>query len=178
MDRDAWVEAALAALSEGGVDAVRVEAIARQLGVSKGSFYWHFRDRADLLDALLARWRQEGTEAIIALVDASEGDAQQRLRTLWATTQAGPHSYAAELAIRDWSRRDENVAAIVTQVDERRMQYVRDLLAELGLPRLEIEARALALYSLLIGNYFIHTGHGRYGRARVLEAAVERLVGR
>src|ERR671916_708238 len=61
-----WVEAARTAMAEGGIEAVAVEPLARRLGVTKGSFYWHFKDRRALLEAMLGRWERESTEAVIS----------------------------------------------------------------------------------------------------------------
>lgn len=175
--RAEWLEVASEAIAEGGVNAVRVEPLARRLGVTKGSFYWHFEDREALLVALLDAWEEQGTEAIIAEVDREGGDAYQRAYRLWAMTVGDP-KLTAELAIRDWSRRDETVAARVRRVDDRRMGYLRSLLVELGMPEDEVEARAMLMYSLLIGNEFIAARHGRRSRARVLEDALRVLVQR
>ena len=174
--REAWLGVAVEALGEGGVDAVRVEPLARRLGVTKGSFYWHFADRDALLQALLDGWEQQGTEAIIEELERAGGDASQRAYRLWAMTVGDP-GLTAELAIRDWARRDETVAARVRRVDDRRIGYLRGLMVELGFPDDEIEARAMLMYSLLIGNEFIAARHGRRSRTRVLEDALRLLLG-
>lgn len=174
--RAEWLEVASEAIAEGGVNAVRVEPLARRLGVTKGSFYWHFEDREALLQALLDDWEQRGTEAIIEEVDREGGDGYQRAYRLWAMTVGDP-KLTAELAIRDWSRRDEAVAARVRRIDDRRMGYLRSLLVEIGIPDDDVEAKAMLLYSLLIGNEFIAARHGRRSRTRVLEDALRVLVG-
>ncbi len=172
--REAWVAVAVEALGEGGVEAIRVEPLARRLKVTKGSFYWHFRDRSELLDAVLETWSKQGTDAIIEHVEAEGGDARARLRRLWAISSED--AMHPEMAIRDWARRDENVAALVEDVDTRRLAYLRSLFGELSLPRAETEARCLLMYSLLVGNTFIHGSHGRLGRPRVLDESLRLLL--
>ena len=173
--RSEWISAALSALAEGGVDAVRVERLARSLGVTKGSFYWHFRDRGDLLEATVDAWEEGGTEQIIQQAEAAGGDGATRILRLWESTGRDSR-LASELAIRDWARRDQDIAARVQAVDDRRMQYLRELLGELGVPSAEIEARAMMLASLLIGNYFIRARHGRRSRRTVIADAVAFLI--
>jgi len=173
--REEWIGAAVQALAEGGVAGVRVERIARSLGVTKGSFYWHFTDRNALLAAVVQAWEAGGTHDIIKKVDAAGGDPRARLRRLWEVT-SGEEGMAAELALRDWARRDTEVAAQVQRVDDTRMAYVRALFGDLFPEADDIEARAMLLYSLLIGNYFIGARHGRRGRRRVLTEAVELLM--
>jgi len=84
--RGAWVHAALQALAAGGPDAVRVEALAVSLGVSKGGFYWHFADRQALLEEMLDTWEKTGTEDIIARVASHPGDARAKLQKLFDIT--------------------------------------------------------------------------------------------
>jgi len=171
--REAWIAAAIEALGDGGPSAVRVERLARALGVTKGSFYWHFADRAALLEALLETWESAGTHAVIDLVEREGGDARARLRRLWELTSADER-LGSELAIRDWARRDDSVAARVQRVDDARMGYLRSLLREHGAD--DVEARAMLIYSLLIGNYFIAARHGRRSRPRVLRDALALLL--
>lgn len=172
--REAWIEAAVEVLGQRGVEAVRVEPLARRLGVTKGSFYWHFADRAELLEAILQTWSARGTDAFIERVEAEGGDPRARLRRLWALTSKD--ALAPELAIRDWARHDPEVAARVDDVDTRRLTYLRELLRALPLPRAEAEARGLLLYSLLVGHALIRGSHGRLSRKRVLDEALRVLL--
>ncbi len=173
--RNEWIAAALGAMAEGGVDAVPVERLARALGVTKGSVYWHFRDRGDLLEATIEAWEEGGTERIIMQAEAEGRNASERITRLWEIT-AGDSRMASELAIRDWARREPDLAVRVQAVDDRRMQYQRSLLCELGMPTAEIESRAMLLASLLIGNYHIRAKHGRKTRRTVLADAVALLL--
>ena len=174
--REEWIEAAANALAQHGISGVKVERLARELGVTKGSFYWHFVDRQSLLDAVLAAWSERGTAAIIEEVEASGGDADAKLRRLWrAAVDAGDQAF--ELALRDWGRRDEAVRAAILDVDTRRMGYLRRLIRQLAVPPHQVEARCLLMYSLLIGDRFVHVRHGRKSRARVLQDALDVILG-
>jgi AcrR family transcriptional regulator len=168
---------ALEVLADEGVEGVRVEPLAKRLHTTKGSFYWHFKDREALIGAALDAWVEAGTEAIIRHVDANAGDPRASLKALWERTlEESEHSLRIELAIRDLAQRDEGVRARVRQVDERRLGYLRAHFLQLGGGAALTEARSLLLYSLLIGNYFIDADHGRLSRARVLKAALEELT--
>ncbi len=169
-----WIQAAVAALGREGIKGVRVEALARRLGVTKGSFYWHFTDQRALLDAVLAHWAELGTRGIIEQVEAGGGSAADRLRRLWQVV-SGP-DLGPELALRDWARNDRRAAAAVAQVDSERVAYLRRLFRELGCARREAEARSLLLYSLLVGAYFIRADHAGRTPASVATDAVDLLV--
>ena len=102
-----WIEAGFFRLSSEGIDAVRVEVLARDLGVSKGSFYWHFRDREDLLGRMLARW--EEAENSRQNDDADGASAATRWARFIEQT-ADPARLRTEAGVRAWARRDERVA--------------------------------------------------------------------
>jgi AcrR family transcriptional regulator len=170
-----WIAAALAALDEGGIEAVRVEPLAVRLKVTKGSFYWHFTDRDELLAAMLQAWEELGTLAVIDTVDAHGGAPAQRLRTLWAIARRTGR-LQAEHAIRDWARRAPEVDVVVKRVDERRLEYLRTIFRALGCGGDELEARALLTYSLLIGDHFIKGRSSKAGRQRALDHALALLV--
>src|SRR5688500_11754107 len=96
--KDIWIEAAVRAISRGGVAAVAVDALAAELGITRGSFYWHFTDREALLHAALAHWERVGTEGVIAALDA-EPDPARRLHLLFevATADDGAEGFEAAL---------------------------------------------------------------------------------
>jgi AcrR family transcriptional regulator len=172
--RGAWVDAALQALAAGGPDAVRVEALAVRLGVSKGGFYWHFTDRPALLEEMLDTWEKTGTEDIIALVDSQPADPRAKVQRLFELSSSA--DFAVELAIRDWSRRESDVAERLHRVDNRRMGYLRSLFGQFCVDENDVEARSMLAYSLLIGSYFIAAQHGDRTRSQVLQLAVDRLL--
>ena len=170
--RDSWIDAGLRALAAGGPEAVRVEALAKALDVTKGGFYWQFEDRGALLDTMLEAWERAGVDEVIDRLEAAGGDARAKLRHLFeiATTETGD-LMQIELAVRDWGRRDKTVARRLRRVDNRRMEYMRALFRDLGLDDDEVEARCTLAFSLWIGNHFMAADHGSRSRAEVLELA-------
>ena len=174
--RGAWVGAALQALAAGGPDAVRVEALAVDLGVSKGGFYWHFADRQALLEEMLDTWEKGWTEDLIARVESQPGDPRAKLQRLFELTSS-PEGLGVELAVRDWSRRDGGVAGRLRRVDNRRIGYLRSLFGQFCADENDVEVRSLLAYSLVIGSYFIAAQHGDKTRTQVLQLALDRLLG-
>jgi AcrR family transcriptional regulator len=173
--RGAWVHAALQALAAGGPDAVRVETLAVSLGVSKGGFYWHFADRQALLEEMLDTWEKTGTEDIIARVAGHPGDARAKLQKLFDITSS-PEGLAVELAVRDWSRRDRDVAGRLRRADNRRMEFVRSLFGQFCADEDDVEVRSMMSYSMVIGSYFVAVEHGDKTRSQVLQLAIDHLL--
>ena len=166
------------ALAAGGPDAVRIEPLARALGVTKGGFYWHFDDRRALLEEMLDAWERTMVDEVIERVEGGGGGARARLRRLVALATASDvrdHLLRVDLAIRDWARRDEAVAERLRRVDNRRMDYMRSLFRALCRDEDDVEARCLLAFSLWIGNHFIAADHGARSRAEVLRLALRRL---
>jgi len=125
LTRDDWLDAAFSAVVDGGFDKVRVLVIADTLGVTRGSFYWHFTDHADLISALLARWRENEIASDRRLHDESTPDPQADLERLLdaALAHAGTdlENMRFELALRGLGRREPAVALMLTEVDQARM---------------------------------------------------------
>jgi AcrR family transcriptional regulator len=174
--REQWIEQGLQALATGGPDAVRIEALARSLGVTKGGFYWHFDGRRALLDELLDEWERLVVDEVEARVDATPGTARDKLVHLFdIATAAGTPLVRLELAIRDWARRDGSVARHLSRVDTRRVQYMRDLFRALCDDD-EAEVRAVLVMSLFIGGPAIAADFTPRTRRQVITLAISRLV--
>ena len=145
-----WLSAGLEALRKGGVAAVRVERLAAEVGVTKGSFYHHFRDRGALLDALLEFWSREMTDAEFERIESVQGGLAQRLVALAEDVlEKGMGRY--DPAIRAWARHDRKVAAAVAQVDRRRIGALTELFHEEGFALAEARIRARLFYTFLLG---------------------------
>jgi AcrR family transcriptional regulator len=168
--RRRWIDEGLRALAAGGPDVVRIEPLAKALGVTRGGFYWHFEDREALLAEMLDAWERAATDEVIERVEREGGDPRAKVR------RAGLLTFSAELlpielAIRDWSRHEPAVAGRLRRVDNRRMDYLRALFGAFCADEAEVEARSMLAFSLLIGSHFMAADHGDRSRAEVLELA-------
>jgi AcrR family transcriptional regulator len=176
--RSSWVEEGLRALGIGGPDAVRIEALAQALGVTKGGFYWHFDDRRALLEEMLDTWERVVIDEAIERVEADGGDARAKLERLFAlaSSREARGLGSIDLAVREWARRDKAVAKRLRRVDNRRMSYMRSLFAAFCPDEGEVEARCLLVLALLISSRLIPADHGERTRADVLALALKRLL--
>ncbi len=174
--RSSWIDEGLKALAAGGPDAVRIEPLAKVLGVTRGGFYWHFEDRRALLEEMLDTWERASVDEVIERVEGEGGDATARLRRLSALASSNDGLLRTDLAVRDWSRREQTVAERLRRVDNRRMEYLRSLFGAFCPDEDDVEARCMLAFSLWIGNHFIAADHGARSRADVLELAMRRLL--
>ncbi len=174
-----WERAAWKRLAQEGIDGVRVEALARDLGVTKGSFYWHFADREALLRSLLEDWERRGTERIIAAVDAvSDEPPADRVRSLTGAVFGRPDKDVFEVGIRMWSRSHHGAREVLRRVDARRVGYVAQLLEDAGIDKDRAQLRADVIYRALIGDFTLNTsGAGRMSRGAVAELIELALTG-
>jgi len=173
--RDSWIDAGLRALAAGGPDAVRIEPLARALGVTKGGFYWHFEDRPALLEEMLDTWERVSVDEVIERVEGEGGDARVRLRRLSALAGSSDELLEIDLAVRDWARREKKVAERLRRVDNRRMAYMRSLFGAFCPDKDEVEARCMLAFSLWVGNHFIAADHGARSRADIMALTLRRL---
>nr|WP_281392952.1 TetR/AcrR family transcriptional regulator [Roseospira goensis] len=179
--REAWLDTAFAMLAEGGVDHVRIEPLARRLRVTKGGFYWHFKDRAELLAALLTHWR-DGRMAVIArhVTPEADEDAEAVLRRLLGRylDHPNPRGAAIEMAVRDWARHDPGAAAAVAEVDRARLAHVVPLFESLGAGPCEAEARARLFYAYVFGQNLLSPTSDAAEAARQQDRIAAILIGR
>ena len=174
--RAAWIEAGLHALAEGGgPDAVRVDVLAKSLGVTRGGFYGQFKDRRALLEAMLDRWERAATDEVLEQVERRGGDPRAKVRRAGALTFSD-ELLPIDLAIRDWARHDPAVAARLRRVDNRRLDYLRELFGSFCDDAEEIEGRAVLAFSLAIGYHFIAADRGANTGDDPLELAVRQLL--
>jgi AcrR family transcriptional regulator len=176
--RTSWIEEGLRALGVGGLDAVRIEALAQALGVTKGGFYWHFEDRRALLEEMLDTWERVVIDETIERLEAGGGDARAKLRRLFAlaSSREARALGSIDLAIREWARREEAVARRLRRVDDRRMEYMRSLFGAFCASEEQVEVRCLLVLSVLVGSRFIAADHGARSRADVVRLALGGLL--
>jgi AcrR family transcriptional regulator len=148
LDRDDWVTAGLTALEERGVEAVAAAPLARTLGVTRGSFYWHFASRDDLLAAVLERWERLSSDDLIDQL-ALVPDPYARLQALLTRSSAKPPSVFVRLL--DAAQDEPLVAAVLERSTRRRTELIAGALRELGMSPAEARRRAVLLYTSYIG---------------------------
>jgi AcrR family transcriptional regulator len=161
LGRQDWIKTGLDVLAESGVEAVRVEPLAKRMNVTKGSFYWHFKDRNDLLNAILAEWVEIDTNSVIEQVNQLGADPKTKLLRLLELAIAddglapGLADGSIENAIRAWATNDPKVAAVLAKVDQQRLDYTKKLFLEIGFSEPEALVRARLAYYSLVGEFTI-----------------------
>jgi len=138
-----WLDAGLQALAQTGPEGLRIMSIAKQLGVTKGSFYWHFKDLEAYRQALIEHWELRHTRDAIECVESLGGDAATKL-CYWLTGAAAS-DLALARAIRSWALTHRGVQEVQTRVDQQRIDYLISLLRNLGWA--DAEARTLGRWS-------------------------------
>ena len=141
-----WVDAGLAALAHSGFTALKADTLAKSLGVSRGSFYWHFADVGAFHAAVLNRWREVAMLEIIAGVESASGDRMNAL--LFRVFRAESR---LEMAVRTWAIGAEPPRRAVEAVDRERLAYVQGLLVSAGMGGRQATARARILYWAYLG---------------------------
>jgi AcrR family transcriptional regulator len=160
LDTAAWIDAAFEMLAEGGIDAVRVDPLAKRLSVTRGSFYWHFKDREALHQAMLKEWRKRASYQIGSRIESRTSAPDERLKQTLALPNSTPRSKRAaaiELAIRLWAQRDANAAKAVQHIDRVRLKYYAQLFGEMGLAQPEARKRAFMFYATLLARAYVIT---------------------
>ncbi len=149
LNKEDWVQAALLAIAEGGTAAVAVEALAARLGATKGSFYWHFRDRQELIEAALATWEREATDEIIAGLE-SVADPVERLRSVLAIAMELEEDEFPDVRLLP-SATDPLVAPVAARVQKKRLAFLARCFRDLGFTPAESRRRARLANSVYIG---------------------------
>lgn len=145
-----WVDLGLKTLAKGGFTALKAEPLAKAMGVSRGSFYWHFADIGAYHAAVLARWREVATEQVIAAVEAArDGKGKDPLAVLLKLTFGS--KFMLEKAVRSWAANDVRARTAVVAVDRRRLDYIEGLLKQAGLAEEAASARAQILFWAFFG---------------------------
>jgi AcrR family transcriptional regulator len=154
--RQAWLDTARRMLIVEGVERVRVERIADQLGVTRGGFYWHFADRKALLDELLQDWEKTNTHAFIAAIEEAPPNFESRilqLFTLWIEEMT--FDADLEVAVRNWARVSPPVTKAVQRADFKRLKFLESLFISARYQEDEASVRARVLYYTQIGYYAV-----------------------
>lgn len=178
LDRNDWIEAAIDVLASEGVSGLRVEVLAKHCGVTKGSFYWHFKDRHDLLLAVLEQWREGRIRDIEKTTAVQPGKEREQLHFAIEVYGASRNrkGMQIELAVRDWARHDAEAAAIVEAVDLYRLECTRKLFVAAGMSEAEAKSRSLLLYACVFGLSLMHYDHFDANLATLKQRIAEHIV--
>ena len=155
---ESWVDVAIDVLASEGIAGLRIELLAKRCGVTKGSFYWHFRDRQALLDAVLERWRAGRIRDIEKTTAGLPGAEVEQLHHVIEIYGANRNrkGMAIELAVRDWARHDAQAAAVVEAVDLYRLECTQRLFIAKGMSAADAKSRSLLLYACVFGLSLMH----------------------
>lgn len=140
VSKDEWLARALEVLAAEGEGGIRVERLARDLGIAKSGFYWHFKDRRDLLNQVLDYWAYEYTDVVAQNRQIQRASPESRLYQIASTIRV--HKLAKyDLSIRAWAENDATAAEAVAQVYQTRLDFIREAFRELGFRGDELEMR-------------------------------------
>jgi AcrR family transcriptional regulator len=174
--RARWLESARSALIAGGIGQVKIERLAASLGATTGSFYWHFKDRDALLEALLDDWRATNTAGMIEAVRAVGPDAADQFDALievWVHERGFSPAY--DSAVRDWARASKTVATVVGAVDRERIALLKQIFLRLGYAEDRAEVRARIMYFHQVGYYALGIRDDAETRLKLRPLYVEAL---
>ncbi len=175
-----WIAAAFRALVAGGPSAINVEPLAKSLGVTKGSFYWHFKDRAALHTAMLDHWEKIATDHIIDDVEAHGGSGRAKLeRLINHAVSAAPDAYGgaqAEGVLRGWAASYDPAGVILARVDKRRRAYLAKLFQEAGLAKADARHAADIAYLASIGAQNTRATGGKMDRPATWGHLLDQLL--
>lgn len=149
LGRQDWVQAAIEILVEKGVEAVKVDVIAKSLKITRGSFYWHFKNLDDLLDAIVHEWQAVNTEDVKQKVELAGGTPSQRLLYLFEISAADDDRL--EKAMRIWAIHDIRATESIERVDKQRLEYLQYLFLQIGFSQTDAQVRAQVAYSVRLG---------------------------
>jgi len=153
LGRQDWLNIGIQTLIEKGIEAVRVDPLAKLLNVTRGSFYWHFKNRDDLLKEILNEWEARNTKNIIKQIEGLNSSPSAKLLSLLEI--AAKDDNLLEKAIRVWSVNDARAVGAITRIDQQRLDYLQNLFVQLGFSQIDSKVRAQIAYSVRLVWFFM-----------------------
>jgi AcrR family transcriptional regulator len=175
LSREDWMSAALDVLNERGVDSVKVLPLSKALGVTRGSFYWHFKDRDDLLQQMLVYWERELTDTVIQQTRKLDASAEHKLRNV-VTDVLLQSLDRYDTAVRAWSLFDGSALNTMKRVERKRLRFLTELLSQAGLDQGAAHIRAQFLYGYLITGIAVAGRPTRAEKARAIDQCLEFIL--
>jgi AcrR family transcriptional regulator len=149
LGRQDWLAIGIQVLVERGIEAVRVDPLAKLLDVTRGSFYWHFKNRDDLLAEILHEWEARNTQSVIEQIEGLNCTTSDKLLSLFEL--AARDNDLLEKAVRVWSVNDARAAEAIDRIDRQRLDYLQGLFLQLGFSEIDAKVRAQIAYSVRLG---------------------------
>ncbi len=175
LNRESWILTAFETLYIDGIDAVRIEPLATKLNVTKGSFYWHFKNRTELHDALLEYWEKEMTQSVLDAANEFHGSPQQRLiNTLREVV--GKERTKYDPAVRNWARTDIKVKKVVEYIDKIRLSFLHGLFVDIGFDKQQAEIRSRLMYYYIMGEVTVTIKEPMAKRMKNLDIKTEIMM--
>lgn len=178
LQRFDWLLAALDIFVAEGIDAVRITRLADNLGVTRGSFYWHFADRGDLISTLVDYWSDKNTSAIVEAVTKATSLSNGIFRFFDTCIDSSLFDPRLDLAIREWARRSEDIREKVDAADSARVQAITDFFTRFDYPMPDAFIRARVIYFAQIGFYALDVKEPLSTRVSYTEAYYESFTGK
>ena len=164
LTREAWLANALDILAE-DPEHLRIDELASRLGVSKGSFYWHFENRSDFVHSLAEYWRDTNTQVVADAISELDGTAEERLYALMKFVREN-RSARYDLAVRAWARHEPEILPVIREVDNIRLATVRRIFADMGFEEPELSVRTR---TFVVAHAFDHAMSIGLSRKETLE---------
>jgi AcrR family transcriptional regulator len=149
LGRQDWLTIGIQILIEKGIEAVKVDPLAKLLNVTRGSFYWHFKNRDDLLEEILREWESRNTQTVIEQIEELDTSPSSKLLSLFEI--AAQDDNRLEKAVRIWSVNDARAEVAIARVDRQRLDYLQNLFFQLGFSEIDARVRAQIVYSTRLG---------------------------
>jgi len=173
-----WLVAALELFVAEGIDAVRITRLADELGVTRGSFYWHFSNRDDLIESLVAYWRDKNTSVIVEAVSKANSLSDGIFNFFDTCVDSNQFDPRLDLAIREWARRSQDIREQIDLADSTRVKAITDLFSRYAYPMPEAFIRARVIYFAQIGFYALDVKESLSTRLSYTEAYYECFTGK
>jgi len=177
LGRSDWIAAARSELIKRGILGVKIGRLARRLRVTRGSFYWHFKNHADLLRQLLADWEATNTAPFERALSTDANGVKEFLAVVDLWVSEKEYSPAFDAAVRDWARKSKDVAAAVHRADDRRIELLRRMFLDMGYADPEALVRARVAYFHQVGYYALGMVESPVRRQQLVPIYVAVLTG-
>jgi AcrR family transcriptional regulator len=178
LQRFDWLLAALELFVAEGIDAVRITRLANEMGVTRGSFYWHFTNRDDLIESLVAYWRDKNTSVIVEAVNSASSLSDGIFNFFDTCVDSNQFDPRLDLAIREWARRSEDIREQIDLADATRVKAITNLFSRYAYPMPEALIRARVIYFAQIGFYALDVNESLSTRLGYTEAYYECFTGK